>query len=356
MAESDTSSTVQADGKSGSWRSRALIYSVPLVILALGAYFWLTSGRFATTDNAYVQQSKVSVSADVTGRIVEVMADENMAVKAGDIMFRIDPEPYKIAVSQAKAAIASAEVQVQNLRVGYKNSGLDIAGAKEDISFALTEFDRQTKLLKRGFSTRARVEAAEHVLSDAREELRDAQGKAAEAKTKLSSGSSVSGQNPAIVAALAMLEKAELDLERTEVRAPIDGTISQADRLQLGQMMVSGLPVLSIVANNKSWVEANFKETDLDKIRIGQDAEIHIDAYPELKLTGKVIGIGAGTGSEFSVLPAQNANGNWVKVTQRVPVRIGIVGQSSRPLIAGLSADVSIDIREDESSSRGSGS
>jgi membrane fusion protein (multidrug efflux system) len=140
-------------------------------------------------------------------------------------------------------------------------------------------------------------------------------------------------------------QRAGLDLGRTAVRAPVDGTISQSDRLQVGAMMVTGLPAVSIVANGRSWVEANFKETDLNHMRVGQPAEVTFDAYPGLKLKGHVQSIGAGTGSEFSVLPAQNATGNWVKVTQRVPVRVAIDGRSPRQLIAGQSADVTIDVR-----------
>jgi membrane fusion protein (multidrug efflux system) len=138
-------------------------------------------------------------------------------------------------------------------------------------------------------------------------------------------------------------DKALLDLSKTEIRAPASGTVSQADRLHMGQMMVQGLPALTIVTDGRGWVEANFKETDLAKMKVGQPAEIRFDAYPGLKLKGRVASIGAGTGSEFSVLPAQNASGNWVKVTQRVPVRIEILEKPKRQMIAGLSAHVRID-------------
>ena len=176
----------------------------------------------------------------------------------------------------------------------------------------------------------------------ARARLRLAQAQQAEARARLATGAQVPGVLPALAAARAQRRAAELNLERTVVRAPIAGRVTQADRLQKGQQVVSGLPVVTIVANQHSYVEANFKETDLANMQAGQPARIRFDAYPGLTLKGHVASIGAGTGSEFSVLPAQNATGNWVKVTQRVPVRIAIDEPSPRQLIAGISSQVTV--------------
>jgi membrane fusion protein (multidrug efflux system) len=289
-----------------------------------------------------VQQDKVSVSSDVAGRIVEVPVRENQLVKAGDVLFRVDPEPYRIQVLQANASIANAQVQLQTLQASYQGTGADIQAARDRIVQAQEDFNRQAELMKRGFTTRASYLAAQHAVEQARASLQSAEASATEARSKLATGSAVPGENPAIAAAQVQREKAMLDLSRTTVRAPVSGYISQTKSLQVGQQMITGLPAVTIVSDKPAWVDANFKETDLNQMRVGQCAFMTFDAYPGLRLKGHVQSIGAGTGSEFSVLPAQNANGNWVKVTQRVPVRIAFDEKSPRPMIAGLSVDVKV--------------
>lgn len=324
------------------WLRPLLMLGVPLLVAAGALWLWLSSAGSVSTDNAYVQQDKVQVAAESGGRVIEVAVHENQVVKAGDLLFRVDPVPYRIAVAQADAAIANAQVQVATMRSAVGSNDADIVGARDAIVNAQEDLERQRALSARGFTTRATLLNAEHAVEQARARLASAQADAAEARAKLSSGSAMPGVNPAVAAARVQREQAALNLARTTVRAPVGGIVSQADRLQVGQMMVANLPAVTIVAGGRSWVEANFKETDLDDMAIGQPAELRFDAYPGLKLKGHVLSIGAGTGSEFSVIPAQNANGNWVKVTQRVPVRIAIDDKSPRPMIAGLSADITV--------------
>jgi len=324
-----------------SWRTRALMFGLPALMIAGGATWWLTSGGSVSTDNAYVQMDKVSVAAEVGGRITEVAVKDGQDVTAGQLLFRIDGEPYRLNVAQATAAIDAAQVEVGNLSASANTSVVDIAAAREDVKFAEVNFGRQAALMEKGFTTKASYDASRHAVLQARERVRQAEAAAAEARTKLAAGPA-SGVNPQVEAARVQRAQAQVNLGRTEVRAPYAGRVAQADRLQIGQMMVQGLPAVTIVDTAHPWVEANFKETDLANMRIGQRAEISFDAYPGLHVRGHVLSIGAGTGSEFSVLPAQNATGNWVKVTQRVPVKIAFDEKPSRDMIAGLSADVKV--------------
>lgn len=327
----------------GKGRRIALMVAVPLLIAAgIGAWYLSGLGR-VSTDNAYVRQDKTGISPLVTGQIIEIAVHENQQVKAGDLLFRIDPEPFRIVLAQADAQLAAAQARMVGLQTDLSVTGSDISGAREDVNFYEKEYRREAELMARGFSTRARIEAAQHALDDARSKLAEAEGDAAKARAAMATGAISPGVNPAVLAAQVAQRKAKLDLAHTEIRAPVSGKVSQVSKLQPGQLAVTGMNALTIVRSDKSWIEANFKETELADMRLGQKATITFDAYPGVRLRGHVASIGAGTGSEFSLLPAQNANGNWVKVTQRVPVRIAVDQASPRPLIAGLSTDVVID-------------
>jgi len=325
-----------------NWRKLGLMLSLPIALLIGGLAYWQSLQGQVSTDNAYVHLDKVSISAQVGGQIVDVLVKENQHVKAGDLLFRVDPEPFRLQVAQADAAIASAQANEIAAANSSALSGADISAARENIAFARTNLVRQEALWKKGFTTKAAFDAAQHQVTVAQEQLRLAEAKRTEAAAKLTSGQQLPGVYPQVAAAMAQRRVAELNLRRTEVRAPLSGIIGQADRLQRGQDIISGVPVLTLVADGTAYVEANFKETDLADMKIGQAAKVRFDAYPGLVLKGHVAALGAGTGSEFSVLPAQNATGNWVKVTQRVPVRIILDEPSPRPLISGLSTKVTV--------------
>lgn len=344
MSKINTESATPVDGtEPAQGRSRLLLMiSLPLVLIALAAWYYLAGAGTVSTDNAYVRQDKVSVSADVSGRIAKVAVAENQQVAKGALLFEVEQATYRIALAQAEAALATARLDVSQLRTGLATKDVSIKGATEDVAFAQQDLARQQQLLREGFTTRARFDQASHALAQAREALAHATAETANAAAALGDASRPDGQHPLILAALAKRNRAALDLALTSVRAPADGTVSQTGRLQVGTVAAVGLPMLTIVRSGKPWIEANFKETDLRDMAVGQSAEIELDAYAKGVLHGRVASIGAGTGSEFSVLPAQNASGNWVKVTQRVPVRIELIETPKRELIAGLSAKVTV--------------
>ena len=318
----------------------ALMLLLPAALLIAAGYFWLTSGKTVSTDNAQIGAHVAGIAPEVTGRIIEVGVTENQQVKEGDLLYRLDPAPYRIALMQADAAVGTARLQLAQLSSEYTSKSADIGAMASDVQLAAENFRRQKDLLDRGFTTRVRFDEAQAALSSARAKRSVAVADAAAAQAILGSG----GGHPQIEAAQAQRAKAALDLARTEIRSPIDGRVSQTDRLNVGTIAPEMLTNISIVGTGGYWVEANFKETQLARIRVGQPAEIEIDALPGRSFKAHVTGIGAGTGSEFSLLPAQNATGNWVKVTQRVPVRLKLDETPDRPLVSGSSAKVTVRV------------
>jgi membrane fusion protein (multidrug efflux system) len=322
-----------------------LMLLVPTLLVLGGGYYWLTSGGSVSTDDAQVKQDIVSVSPQVNGQVVQVFVRNGAKVKRGDLLFRIDPQPYRVALEQAQAQLANAQLQTQVLRTTAAGTSGDITGAEANLAIKRNALGRQQALLRQGFTTKADYEDALKEVKTAETQLADARARSANASAAVAPG-----EQPQIAQARAAVDKARLDLERTDVRAPMDGVIENADKLQVGQMAVTGIGMVSLVHSSNAWVEANFKEKDVGRMVPGERAIVEVDAYSGQKFEGYVQSIGAGTGSEFSLLPAQNANGNWVKVTQRVPVRIAFKGMPSKPMIAGLS--VTAKVIFDQSSER----
>lgn len=320
-----------------------LMLIVPALLLVGGGYYWLSSGGSVSTDDAMIKQDIVSVSAQVTGPVSQTFARNGNRVKRGDILFKIDPAPFQVALENAQAQLATAELQTTQLRTQAAGTGADITGAQANLAIKQNALGRQQALLKQGFTTRADYEDALNEVKTAEQQLADAKARAANAQAAVAPG-----EQPQVAQARAAVDKAKLDLSRTIVRAPMDGVVENADNLQVGQMAVIGLGMLSLVHSKSAWVEANFKEKDVGRMVPGQRAEITVDAYPGQKFPAHVQSIGAGTGSEFSLLPAQNANGNWVKVTQRVPVRVAFNGTPAKPMIAGLSVNATVYFDKNE--------
>jgi len=320
----------------GSTRA-ILMLIVPALLIIGGAYYWLTSGGSVSTDDAQVKQDIVSVSPQVAGPIQQVYVKDGARVTRGQLLFRIDPAPFRVALEQAQAQLAAARLQTTQLQTQAVGTGADITGAAAKLKIKQNALSRQSALLKQGFTTHTDYDDALNEVRTAETELADARARSANANAALAPG-----EQPSIAQAQAAVDKAKLDLSRTEIRAPMDGVVENADNLQVGQMAITGVGMLSLVHSQTAWVEANFKEKDVGRMVPGQRAKIEVDAYPGKDFEAHVQSIGAGTGSEFSLLPAQNANGNWVKVTQRVPVRIAFEGLPSKLMIAGLSVTATV--------------
>ena len=328
----------------GTGSARAiLMLIVPAILLIFGGYYWLTSGSSVSTDDAQVKQDIVSVSPQVAGPVQHVYVRNGSQVKRGDLLFTIDPAPFQVALEQAQAQLAAAKLSTTQLQTQAAGTGADIVGEQANLSIKRNALGRQQALLKQGFTTRADYEDALNEVRTAEQDLADARARAANAHAAIAPG-----EQPSIAQAQAAVDKAQLDLSRTQIRAPTDGVIENADNLQVGQMAVTGVGVVSLVHSSTAWVEANFKEKDVGKMVPGQKARVEVDAYPGQKFDAHVQSIGAGTGGEFSLLPAQNANGNWVKVTQRVPIRIAFDGKPAKPMIAGLSVVATVYFNQPE--------
>ncbi len=325
-------------------RRRGLMLSLPVIIALAGGGAWLAGGRYVSTDNAYVHQPMLSVSSDVAGRIIDVDVTENQNLEAGATIFRVDPEPYQIAVDQAEAALASARLAVVQLRANYATAEAQLQAAESILEVQNRELERQQSLTERGISTSAALDQATVASRSAANNVDLARRQLEAAAAALGGDPEIDTDAlPSVRAALAQLDVARRNLEHTEIHAPSAGIISQVESLNVGQFVAAGSAVATLVDSEETWIEANFKETQLEGLEVGQPVEITIDAYPGLSLRGTLESFGSATGSQFSLIPAQNATGNWVKVVQRVAVRIRIEDDPDHPLRDGMSAHVSVD-------------
>ena len=319
-----------------------LMVAIPAIALVAGGFIYLHGGQAVETDNAYVKADMVDVSSEVSGLIQQVNVHENEQVKAGDILFEIDPRPFQVIVHRAEAQLAQVKTQLGALKVSYaqKTAELDLAQSRYD--YALSEEKRNEDLLKKHFISSSQFDAVKQDTRVASLQLAAAKQALNQVLENLGGSTKLPvEQHPDYLAAKAELEQAELNLEHTRVPAPTDGIIRIPP--QKGQYLPAGQTALSLVENNQYWIEANYPEKDLTYVRPGQLVDIHVDTYPNTVWKGTVESLSPGTSAEFSILPAQNGTGNWVKVAQRVPVRISIHADQNAPdLRAGLSSIVEI--------------
>ncbi len=322
---------------------RILLLGGPLLVALLAAYLYVTGGRYVGTENAYVKADKVAIGAEVAGRIASIPVAENEHVTRDQVLFRIDPRPFRIALAKAEANLSDLRAELAGLKTNYtqKQEELDLAVA--DRRFAEREYQRQADLAKRQVASQTRLDEAQHQVVAAKQRISVARQQLAQLRAQLGGDPDLPvEQQPRFQEAQAARDQAALDLEHTAVRAPFAGVASNTP--ERGQLVQVGAPVMSLVADRDVWIEANFKETALTYVRPGQPVDVHIDTYPDRHWHGTVQSLSPATGAEFSVLPAQNSTGNWVKVVQRIPVRIAIQAQpDAPPLRAGMSTQVEID-------------
>lgn len=320
-----------------------LLVVVPSIAALVVAVVWLTGGRYVETDNAYVKADKVPVSTEVSGAVAEVMVQENQSVAAGQPLFRLDPAPFRVAVAKAQAKLAQTRTDLAAMKASYREQQAQIALARTKLVFAEKEQQRQADLASRNFISASKLDDARQSRQLAADQVVANEQDLARIATALGGGPNVPVErHPAYLGALAELRQAELDLARVEVRASLAGTVSRLPKP--GQYVAAGATAAALVADEAPWIEANFPETDLTYVHPGQRAEVRIDTYPGRVWRGEVESLSPATGAEFSLIPAQNATGNWVKIAQRVPLRIRLDPQPDMPrLRAGLSAVVRVD-------------
>jgi membrane fusion protein (multidrug efflux system) len=321
-----------------------LMLAGPIVVLIGASWWYLTSGRIVSTDDAYVQAARTMVSTDISGRVVAIAVHDNERVTQGQLLFQLDDRPYRIAVEDATAQLAAARLQVTALKATYRQKSADSAGAEETLSYQQREFERQRQLASSGVASRAVFDQVQNAVAVARQRVASTQSDIANILAQLGGNPDIPvEQHPSVQRAQAALDKAELDLSYTTVHAHESGIVTKVEQLQLGSYVTASTPVFAIVSD-RIWIEANFKETELTHMRAGQSATVEIDTYPGVEFAAKVVSLSPGTGLTFSLLPPENATGNWVKVVQRLPVRLALEHYDPDLLLhAGLSVSVDVD-------------
>ena len=332
----------------GFFRARLrmmLLVVLPAIVVIVGAGFYLAGGRYISTDNAYVGAQKVLITPDISGKISQVMVREGEHVAAGAPLVEIDPVPYHLALQSAQSKLEGVRTQFANLKSSYASLNKLVEFGQQAVDLKQRDVDRKTTLAESKAGSQIDLDTAKAALLTAELELQLGKQQLSTTLNQLLGNPDLAIEDfPAYRQAKATLDQAQRDFDHTVIKAPIAGTATRVDDIQLGRYVTAGMPVFSVIDDAAPWVDANPKETDITWLRTGQKVDIDVDSFPDRTFHGTVQSVSPGTGAQFAILPPQNANGNWVKVVQRVPVRIVFdPGQDLALLRAGMSVNVDID-------------
>ncbi|MBX8621769.1 HlyD family secretion protein [Pseudomonas glycinae] len=321
------------------------MWGVPALFAAIGYGQYVANEPFVSTDNAYARVAKASINARISGQVVEIAVDDNQPVHKGQVLFRIDPKPLQIAVDRAEAQLANARLRIDGLKASYRQQQAELQSAKASAEYDQKEFARKKALIATEFVSKALFERAETDLKVSRQRIASIEQQIANTVVALNGNPDIALDNhPTVREAKAQLDEALLYLSYATVTAPDDGIVARVDDLQVGNYVNNGAPAFALVSDREIWVEANFRETQLTHMRPGQTATVTLDTYPDRPFKAHVISMSPGAGADFALLPPENATGNWVKVVQRVPVRLELDDSDpALPLFSGTSATVKVD-------------
>jgi membrane fusion protein (multidrug efflux system) len=324
---------------------RALMFALLPLVLIVGGYFYVTGGAVMSTDNAYVQADMVGLSTDVSGIVTEVLVRDNEKVAKGDVLFKLDDLQFRLALDRAEAQIGNTRNDLVALQASYRNMQAQIDQAQKDVDFNTVNFKRQEQLVANNFTPRATFDAARNTLEGSQQKLASLQQQLAGLAANLNGDPAAPIENhPKYKDAIAARDEAARQLAHTIVRAPFAGIVTNVPSLQPGQYLAAAATAFNIVSTDHVWVQASPKETELTYVKPEQTVTVDVDTYPGERWAGRVDSISPASASSFSLLPAENTSGNWVKVVQRIPMRILVNNAPDKPpLRVGMSVEVNVD-------------
>jgi membrane fusion protein (multidrug efflux system) len=322
-----------------------LMAGLPALFAVIGYSQYRANEPFVSTDNAYARVAKASINARVSGQVVEIAVDDNQPVRKGQVLFRLDPQPLQIAVDRAEAQLGNARLRIDGLKAGYRQQQAELQSARASAEYDQKEFARKKALIASEFVSRAAYERADTDLKVSRQRIASIEQQIASTVVALNGDPDIAiDRHPTVREAKAQLDEAQLYLSYATVTAPVDGIVAKVDDLQVGNYVSNGSAAFALISDHETWVEANFRETQVTHMRPGQTATITLDTYPDRPFKAHVISMSPGAGADFALLPPENASGNWVKVVQRVPVRLELDdADPGMPLFSGTSATVEVD-------------